>query len=55
MGQQDEGAKPDAAVDARYEWLKERVCSSLRVKEEQFQRLLQGEARCVFLRLQCVQ
>ena len=39
--------QPDAAVDARYEWLKERVCSSLRVKEEQFQRLLQGEARRV--------
>ena len=35
-------------VDARsLDWLKERVCSSLRVKQEQFTRLLQGEARCV--------
>jgi hypothetical protein len=36
-----------AAKDVRYEWLQSRVCSSLRVRDEAFQKLLQTEAKCV--------
>lgn len=42
----DANKAPTTAVsDRRYDWLKERICTSLKVKEEQVQKLLQGEAR----------
>eukprot|EP00878_Enallax_costatus_P021932 GHUV01023245.1.p1 GENE.GHUV01023245.1~~GHUV01023245.1.p1 ORF type:complete len:292 (+),score=95.38 GHUV01023245.1:1447-2322(+) len=40
------GAKqPSQDKDARYDWIQERVCSSLKVREDAFQKLLQGEAK----------
>lgn len=44
------------AKDVRYDWIQERVCSSLKVREEQFQKLLQGETKwvlCCYGTLQC--
>ncbi|KAF6251999.1 flagellar outer dynein arm heavy chain beta [Scenedesmus sp. NREL 46B-D3] len=43
-----EGQAAPAAKDTRYDWIQERVCSSLKVREEQFQKLLQGEAKASF-------
>eukprot|EP00882_Tetradesmus_deserticola_P023224 GHRQ01025269.1.p1 GENE.GHRQ01025269.1~~GHRQ01025269.1.p1 ORF type:complete len:124 (+),score=19.21 GHRQ01025269.1:380-751(+) len=43
-----EGQAAQGAKDSRYDWLQERVCSSLKIKEEQFQKLVQGEARAQF-------
>jgi hypothetical protein len=40
-----EGQAAQAGKDTRYDWIQERVCSSLKVREEQFQKLLQGEAK----------
>jgi hypothetical protein len=42
-----EGQAAQAGKDTRYDWIQERVCSSLKVREEQFQKLLQGEAKWV--------
>ena len=42
----DEAAKgPPAARDARSDWIRGRVCSSLRVRDEQVQKLFAGEAK----------
>ncbi len=44
----DEEAKPAAGAgkkDIRFDYLCERVCSTLKVKDEQFQKLLQAETR----------
>lgn len=38
-------AKSHSVPDVRLAWICERVCSSLRVKEDAFQRLLASEAR----------
>ena len=43
-GDDDQGAAPKAA-DKRYDWLAERVCSFLKVKEDSWQRLLTSDAK----------
>eukprot|EP00879_Flechtneria_rotunda_P005416 GHRR01005708.1.p1 GENE.GHRR01005708.1~~GHRR01005708.1.p1 ORF type:complete len:1495 (+),score=578.36 GHRR01005708.1:300-4784(+) len=35
--------------DVRYDWIQERVCSSLKVREDAFQKLLQGDAKAAFV------
>lgn len=38
--------------DIRYDWIQSRVCSSIKgVTQENFQKLLQTEAKCVFLNI----
>ncbi|KAK9808985.1 hypothetical protein WJX72_007373 [[Myrmecia] bisecta] len=44
MGAEDEPSAPKGA-DIRYNWLGERVCSSLKLKEDSWQRLLASEFR----------
>jgi hypothetical protein len=39
----DDAAPAGAGKDIRFDWLQSRVCSSLKVKEEAFQKLLQSE------------
>ena len=44
MGAEDEQAKP-GGTDVRFNWISDRTCSSLKVKEDSFQRLLASESR----------
>lgn len=61
MGADDEQAKPGTTTDVRFNWISDRTCSSLKVKEDSFQRLLASESRQVgvfdvdslFLTLRC--
>jgi hypothetical protein len=40
------GSAPQAQKDIRYDWLQERVCSSIKgVTQEAFQKLLQTESK----------
>jgi hypothetical protein len=43
----EDGARPAAAQkDIRYDWIQERVCSSIKgVTQDSFQKLLQTEAK----------
>jgi hypothetical protein len=41
----DAQGKGPAVKDARADWIADRVCSSLRVKADLFQRLAQGDAQ----------
>lgn len=45
MGAEDDQAKPVSGTDARFNWISDRTCSSLKVKEDSFQRLLASEFR----------
>ena len=45
MGAEDEHAKPVSGTDVRFNWISDRTCSSLKVKEDSFQRLLASEAK----------
>ena len=42
MGDRDPEAKP---ADRRFTWVGERVCSSLKVKDDSYQKLLASESR----------
>ena len=44
------GAAGPTGLDTRFDYLQERVCSCLKVRDEQFQKLLQGETRYVALK-----
>ncbi len=45
----DEEAKANVGgKDLRFDWIQERVCSCLKVKEDAFQKLLTGEFRFVW-------
>ncbi|KAL0038617.1 hypothetical protein WJX79_000048 [Trebouxia sp. C0005] len=45
MGADDEPTKPSSATDVRFNWISDRTCSSLKVKEDSFQKLLASESR----------
>lgn len=45
MGAEDEQAKLVSGTDVRFNWISDRTCSSLKVKEDSFQRLLASEAK----------
>ena len=45
MGAGDEDQGGPKAADKRYDWLAERVCSFLKVKEDSWQRLLSSDAK----------
>lgn len=47
MAEEAASAAGSTAKDIRFDWIQDRVCSSLKgVTQEGFQKLLQGEARC---------
>ena len=45
MGADDEQAKTSSSTDVRFNWISDRTCSSLKVKEDSFQKLLASESR----------
>lgn len=45
MGADDEQVKPSSSTDVRFNWISDRTCSSLKVKEDSFQKLLASESR----------
>ena len=45
MGADDEQAKTSLSTDVRFNWISDRTCSSLKVKEDSFQKLLASESR----------
>ena len=47
MGADDDAAKPVASADVRFNWISDRTCSSLKIKEDVFQKLLASESKCV--------
>ena len=47
MGADDEAAKVVASADVRFNWISDRTCSSLKIKDDVFQKLLASESRCV--------
>ena len=47
MGADDDVAKPAGAADVRFNWISERTCSSLKIKEDVFQKMLASESRYV--------
>lgn len=46
MAEDGEG-RGTGAKDIRFDYVQDRVCSALKVRDDQFQRLLLGETRCV--------
>ena len=45
MGAEDEQVKTGGPTDARFTWISDRTCSSLKVKDDVFQKLLVSESR----------
>jgi len=45
MGADDEQTKPSSSTDVRFNWISDRTCSSLKIKEDSFQKLLASESR----------
>lgn len=45
MGAEDEQVKTGGPTDARFTWISDRTCSSLKVKDDVFQKLLASESR----------
>ena len=45
MGAEDEHTKTSSSTDVRFNWISDRTCSSLKVKEDSFQKLLASESR----------
>ena len=45
MGAEDDQVKPASNSDVRFNWISDRTCSSLKVKEDSFQKLLASESR----------
>ncbi len=45
MGDEAGGGKAPAGPDTRLPWLCDRICSSLRVKDDAWQRVLASEAQ----------